>query len=255
MPASVEIAQRRPIAVDLFSGVGGFSLGFIQAGFEVVTATINQESPMEKLIEAYPLHWPAMHPRTSAYRRKRSTFDRSFARACDDLLHEIKLSGGQGVILSTNILLRRDGLPLAGHSEPNDPGVAVYFKRSQKPLCFACDAYQKVWENLVAIEKTINALRGIERWGSAELADRAYTGFVALPPPSPPWWSILGVTEHEQNPDVIQAVYRSKAMTAHPDRGGSHDQMAALNRAMEEAEQCLRQEDPPPQQRPGVAES
>jgi DNA (cytosine-5)-methyltransferase 1 len=43
VPASSEVA-RRPKGVDLFCGCGGFSLGFIQAGFEVVAACDNDEA-------------------------------------------------------------------------------------------------------------------------------------------------------------------------------------------------------------------
>jgi hypothetical protein len=75
--------------------------------------------------------------------------------------------GGTGVILSTNIPLRNDGLPYANSREPNDPGVAVYFRYQKRDLCFACDAYTSVRENAYAIAKTVEALRGIERWGAS----------------------------------------------------------------------------------------
>lgn len=44
LPPSVIRARRRPIAVDLFCGVGGFSLGFLQAGFEVIAGCDNDEA-------------------------------------------------------------------------------------------------------------------------------------------------------------------------------------------------------------------
>lgn len=43
--------QRRPIAVDLFAGVGGFSLGIEQAGFEVAVAV--EKDPVHAAVYAY----------------------------------------------------------------------------------------------------------------------------------------------------------------------------------------------------------
>jgi hypothetical protein len=62
--------------------------------------------------EAYPLSWPDGWKRVA--RRSRSRFEVSgFGKARDFLLAEIRRMGGTGVILSTNIPLRNDGLPYA----------------------------------------------------------------------------------------------------------------------------------------------
>lgn len=52
------------------------------------------------------------------------------------------------------------------------------------------------------------------------------------------WWRVLEVSPQAGVADVRQA-YRLKAMETHPDRGGSHDGMARLNRAMDDAERML----------------
>ena len=39
--------------------------------------------------------------------------------------------------------------------------AAVYFTYKQKPMCFACDKWDQVHDNIYAIGKTIKALRGI----------------------------------------------------------------------------------------------
>lgn len=44
-------AHRRPIAIDLFSGIGGFSLGFEQAGFDVVASV--EYDPVHAAVHAY----------------------------------------------------------------------------------------------------------------------------------------------------------------------------------------------------------
>lgn len=78
-------------------------------------------------MERYPLTWPLAQPRT--HRRRDADFKVDFGRARDDLLNALKLLGGVRVILSTNVPLRKDGLPNSNWREPEDPGVAVYFVR------------------------------------------------------------------------------------------------------------------------------
>jgi len=136
-------------------------------------------------------------------------------------------------VLSSNLALRNDGLPYANQRQPSDPGAAVYFQRRGKSLVFACDRWDKVEHNLRAIAKTIEALRGIERWGSSDLMERAFNGFEALPAPEQ-WWQVLGVGQGAGR-DEISRAYRDKARAAHPDQGGSHAAMARLNAARDQA--------------------
>lgn len=193
-------------------------------------------------IEAYPLNWPSGWKKTSY--RKPSKFKTSFAIARDQLFHELKLMGVQNtfhqkrIVLSTNVPLRRDGLPLAGQSNPKDPGVAVYFRYKEKDMVFACDTYLKVEENLYAITKTIEAIRGIQRWGASDMMERSFTGFEALPAPAQSvkkeWWDVLCV-RRDSSHEVIRAAYLRLAKDNHPDRGGNEARMAELNKAYEQA--------------------
>jgi len=145
--------------------------------------------------------------------------------------------GAKLPVISSNLPLRRDGLPYAGQAEPRDPGVAVYFQWKGKSLVLASDRWDRVGDNFRAIEKAIEAMRGLDRWGVSEMLDRAFSGFAALPEPSRPrstCWEVLGVDQRDSL-DVIETMYRAKTKRAHPDLGGSHDEMARLNRAIEEA--------------------
>lgn len=173
--------------------------------------------------EAFPLYWPPHRPRMTG-RRLDSKFETSFARARDELIRELKLLGATNTVLSTNIALRRDGLPLAGQRQPEDPGVAVYFTRNKRQLCFACDRWNKVEDNVWAVCKTIDALRGIGRWGTGDMIEAAFTGFQALPPvpgtmPGRPWWEVLGCPAHLSTLEV-ESRYLALARQAHPDRNG-----------------------------------
>ena len=80
---------------------------------------------MGRMPEAHPLAWPEGRPRTK--RPQRSRFDVGFANARDELFDEIRRLGGSVPVLSTNVELRRDGLPYASRPEPDDSGAAVYF--------------------------------------------------------------------------------------------------------------------------------
>lgn len=177
------------------------------------------------MITASPLAWPANWPRSRV--QQRSNFGvYSFERMRTEVLRELKLLKATDVIISSNLRIRQDGFPYSGQRQPEDTGIAVYFSLSGQQQCIPCDKWTKVEDNLRAIVKTVEALRGIERWGAKEMVDAAFTGFKALPEaiitpePQQTWWQILEVSE-DASQEVIRAAYKAKIKTAHPDGGGS----------------------------------
>lgn len=192
-------------------------------------------------IDAYPLQWPIGRKRTDRWQREDARFETTFARARDDVIHQVELLtgttrwGSADIVISTNVPLRRDGLPLANQRRPDDPGVAVYFKYRGKQRCFPCDRWTKIEDNMRAIAKTIDAMRGIERWGSGDMLDAAFSGFDALPAPDSvkTWRQVLG---NATSLEHAHTLYRQAAAVNHPDRGGSHALMAEINAAWQAAQ-------------------
>lgn len=185
--------------------------------------------------EAYPLHWPTGWPKTTNdYYREYARFNTSLANARDGLMRELELMGATHIVLSTNVELRQDGLPYAGRKEPEDPGAAVYFEYQGKSMVFACDRWIGVKNNIQALRKTVDAIRGIERWSASDMMERAFSGFQALTDQSSgEWWAVLGVsptaTHHE-----VQTAFKQKRIASHPDKpNGSHDQFVTVQKAWE----------------------
>jgi len=181
-------------------------------------------------MEAYPLQWPDNRARTNF--RHRSRFNVTLANARDGLLDELRQMGAQAPVLSTNIPVRRDGLPYASMKEPADPGVAIYFTYKKHPMAFSCDRWDLVRDNIQAMRHSIAALRGLDRWGTGDMVDAAFRGFEALPPPN--WRNTLGLQVESRLKDAEKA-FRDLACKAHPDLGGSEDKMILLNDAIKRA--------------------
>jgi hypothetical protein len=185
-------------------------------------------------IEAFPLYWPEGRPRTPTYKRHRSKFRSGFGDALKFLQLEVGRLHARNLIISTNVPLRTDGLPRA-NVPVADPGAAVYFNLKDRQVVLACDRWDRTHDNLYAIGKTIEALRGIERWGSGDMMEAAFRGFAALPPAivtQRPWRDVLGVPGTNPSLADVELRYRELARDAHPDRGGSHERMAELNAAI-----------------------
>lgn len=189
-------------------------------------------------IQAYPLHWPEGWPRTK--QPSDSRFDTSLANARDGLFHELELLHAKNIILSTNIPLRNDGIPYARYKALEDHGVAVYFELDGLSQVFANDRWTRVEDNIQAIRKSIEAIRGLERWGSSDMLNRAFRGFQALPEKASEstnelWWNILGVSIDAEWEEVRRA-FKSKSKIFHPDNPqGSTEKMVKLNQAYNEA--------------------
>jgi hypothetical protein len=172
---------------------------------------------MNEDITNYPLSWPFGWERTDIYKRRPSQFGRhSIISSARQLSNEIRLMRGRDMIISTNLRVRNDGIPYSNQRVPEDPGVAVYFKWKDKPIVFACDKYRSVEDNLWAIVKHIEALRGQERWGVGSL-DQAFAGYAALPDPNArPWWEALSV-RRDASDEEIRKAYFTLARQYHPD--------------------------------------
>lgn len=145
------------------------------------------------------------------------------------MYEELSRLDARDIIVSADQPLNKDGTPTARRTW-GDPGIAVYFKRKGKDVVLACDQYAHPHENMRAIGKTIEAMRGIDRWGASDMLDRAFTGFQALAAPEQ-WWQVLGFTNANATRADIAVAYRKLAMAAHPDHGGSDSAMARLNAA------------------------
>ena len=209
------------------------------------------------MIDAFPLQWPAGWPRTPAAElrygrfgtRKGSTAYNShssitIAEATKRVLAELARMGidRQDVVISTNLLLRLDGLPRSGQAAPRDAGAAVYWQtRKGERRVMAIDQYDRVADNLAAIAATLDAMRAIERHGGAQVLDRAFSGFTALPAPTArrTWREVFGFPEGQMvSLTALKDQYRRLARAHHPDRaGGSDAAMSELNVALAEAEQ------------------
>lgn len=187
------------------------------------------------MIDAYPLQWPAHWPRTE--RPQASQFKVSQEVAQQGIRRELSLLGARNVVMSTNVELRRDGLPYSGRRPPEDKGVAVYFTRNGDDQCIPCDKWRSIAENMRAIEKTVEALRGLERWGAKEMVNAAFRGFKALPAQAivtpftaKPWHEVLEVAS-TASAATVKAAYRSLLLRHHPDQGGDEAQFHNVQRA------------------------
>lgn len=179
---------------------------------------------------AYPLQWPAGWPETAPERRERWPSKVTLHVALSDLSTELRLLGVKNVALSSNCSLGMDNAPDA-------PGVCAYGIYEGEQIAIPCDRWRSVAANVRAIAKTINAMRGMERWGAKHMIRAMFRGFRALPSPqSSDWRAVLGFPADE-TPTADEIGRRRRELSAlhHPDVGGDPHRMAQINAAADAA--------------------
>lgn len=202
-------------------------------------------------VEAYPLAWPMGRKRTPGHRRERAPYKSggsrlTMAQAIDRSTRELRLLGATHVVISSNVELRRDGLPYSGRREPDDPGVAVYFTLAGGQRCLWSDGWDRTADNLAAVAKWVEGQRQQLRCKVGDV-EAAFAGFKALPGPdaatpmpepamsveraakvlcrrcsSAPWELVV------ESVNAAAYPYKRSAMILHPDRNGG-EQSAEWN--------------------------
>ena len=202
---------------------------------------------MSDHITAHPLTWPEGWERSPSqeharFTRKTGSHSRrnvTISEATRFVMGELERMGidDWNVIISSNLKLRQDGLPISGQRDPDDNGVSVWWKTKGTQKVIAIDKYYRAADNLYAIGKTIEALRGIERWGSGEILERTFTGFTAVTYQPDDWRATLDY--YGESLSECKAKYREKIRKAHPDSGGTDAEAARVNAAWEAAQEVL----------------
>lgn len=188
---------------------------------------------------AFPLCWPSGWKRIPSSRRRDGLFKTNqrpvtVIEACNRVYDQLEMFGGSNVIISSNLLATQDNRPRSVKTVPDDPGVSVYWLQRGAQRCMAIDRYTTVAQNIAAIAATLDAMRAIDRHGGAEILDRAFSGFAALPATAggDDWFAGCKTAPE------IAARYRELARTHHPDQGGDADTMAAINAAHDRAKKA-----------------
>ena len=184
------------------------------------------------------LTWPD-HQARSTYRKKSGFQDREVQTEQWNIERELERWKVTKFIVSRN-----NQRIYAG-----DPGVAVWWidRRGQLKV-LACDKYDRLADNMRAIFYTLEAMRGMERWG-AYTAEQAAEGARAraLPPPHDPeaearlhWRDVLGLGPEHTNglPKADQLVIAEARYRAKSREKGEPDR--TLNLAIEAARSELR---------------
>jgi len=176
----------------------------------------------------YPLQWLPQQPRTKS--PKRARFGRhSPSKAGDYLVDELRMMNAKNCVISSNLRERARGGGFYANQNVEDPGIVVYFDLKGTGKAMACDLWDKPEHNLWALYLSVQAIRGLERWGGSEFLDGLFTGFKALPAPED---IILFEKDYfvDTPIDGLKIRYKELAKELHPDLGGSSEEFAIMQK-------------------------
>lgn len=171
---------------------------------------------------SHPLQYPSGWERTPESERESSRFEVRRGRAIRHLFKNLRLLGADNYKISTDIPTYTQGekeIPYAD-AKVEDPGVAIYFEYNGTTHAMACDKWDDVRSNIRALGKTVEALRGIEIWGSSEMMQTAFKGYERLPSPE---------TYEDKDLKELKELLKE----THPDQGGDSEEFKKVKKAYE----------------------
>lgn len=148
----------------------------------------------------------------------------------DQLAQEFAWWGISDWSATPNVMLSRAN---SSNLTRQERAVTLTFVKDGRTVTLPMADYETATMNLKVLALCIRDMRMIERRGVSETLQSAYLQLAAPERERDPF-EVLGLRPGA-SADEIEAMYRVKAKTAHPDAGGSDDAMAALNRAREVA--------------------
>jgi hypothetical protein len=188
------------------------------------------------------LDWPQGWDRTPAAERERtSKFSASRGDTTEALATEMErmdVDRWRAETGSGSSHTKSNGLPKYS-ANPNDPGFVLRWTKEGTDHAVACDAYASLDANLRCVYLWVKQTRitgerpvrtGSDQFAAAQLpSGEGEDAITTRPPPH----EVLEVSP-EASPGVVQAAYRERVKEAHPDQGGSQQEMKLVQWAREQ---------------------
>jgi hypothetical protein len=177
---------------------------------------------------------------------KGDNFQAPIEQTLGEIDYELSLLSASDISLATaHTRQTRAGNPDVG-AAPSDRGVLLEYYTDAGHYQLPSRRYARWQANLRAIYLTLEALRGVDRWGVGREGAQ-YTGYAALPPGDQP----SGIRSREQAafilveassidiapaallnaPELLPAVIRAARAAVHPDRIGDSPKTAEVDAA------------------------
>ena len=184
--------------------------------------------------------WPPEFDRTDPVRRQKNrSFEVSLHDAIEDLDAEMDRLGVDDWRLETAMdhQSRNPNYPYASQPEPDDPSVVLRWSMDGEQFAIACDRYSRVRDNLRTIGLYVREKRKMEgrpvTTGGSEFANaRLPSGEEDAIVAERPAHAVLGVDRDASDAEIIDA-FRDAVQEAHPDKGGSEEELKEVKRARE----------------------
>ena len=113
-----------------------------------------------------------------------------------------------------------------------DRTVKLTYHKHGKSVTLVMGKQNRAVDNLRVLYLAVEAMRLNERRGISEVLESAYLQLAAPTQEIDPYE--LVEIRPDASLEVAEAAYKAKVRTLHPDKGGSTEQMKALNRAIDE---------------------
>ena len=167
-----------------------------------------------------PLRWPPGLDRTPPHERQRGWRHWGMHTQRQQYLDAIRDLGVQSGMLS-----------LTGSQQ--DPGVCCYFDIYGNRCVIACDQFSTTGANLNQVVSYLRALANLRSIGDDAMLRKLIAG-LRLSSHIPDWCAFFGFQEIPER-SRLEKAHKRRAFEAHPDRGGTEEEMRLINEHMEHA--------------------
>jgi len=182
--------------------------------------------------------WPPQFERTPAEDREPNrSFRVSLSDAFDHLEAELRRQHVDEYRYSFDAQQRKTDQRPYSRANPDDPSFVLRWRKDGDQFAIACDSYSRLRDNVHEVGKYINEKGRMSRrpvtTGKSEFANaRLPSGEEDAIVAERPAHAVLGVDRDASESEIIDA-FRAAVQDAHPDKGGSEEELKEVKQARE----------------------